>query len=115
MSGATFARLRNAVSVCKCPNSTSTGVVITDTAGLLESEGCRVAPVMEASKKSTATPLGGVSPIVRLMGILFPLPIGVDIVEPPQAVNKTQLESASTIKIVRHMRNPPVIELVPKE
>jgi hypothetical protein len=83
------------------------------TKGLPES-GCRLAPVIVASKKSTATPVGGVSPIVKLMGIVLALPIGTGFVEPPQAANKTQLESASAIKIVRRMRNPPVIELVTK-
>src|SRR5579864_4677741 len=68
VSGATLPRFRNAVSVCRCPNSTSTGVVITETAGFFESDGCRLAPVMEASKKSTATPVGGVSPMVRVIG-----------------------------------------------
>jgi hypothetical protein len=96
------------VSACKCPNSTSTGVDITVTGAFLESEGCRLAPVMEASKKRTATPLGGVSPIVKLMGILFVLPIGAAFEEPPQAANKTQLETASAVKTFRHIRNPPV-------
>src|SRR5882762_1824523 len=53
VSGATFARLRSALSVCRCPNSISTGDDSTDTAALLESEGCRLAPVIEASKNRT--------------------------------------------------------------
>jgi hypothetical protein len=48
------------------------------------------------------------------MGILLLLPIGMGLVEPPQAANKTQLETASAIKRFRHIRNPPVIELVLK-
>jgi hypothetical protein len=64
---------------------------------------------MEASKKSTATPLGGVSPIVKLIGTLLPLPASVGFVEPPQAAKSTQLDKASAIKKFRHMRNPPVV------
>src|ERR1700746_3008816 len=56
-------RLKNALSVCRYPNSTSTGVVMKETAGFLASVGCRLAPVIEASEKRTATPFGGVSRI----------------------------------------------------
>jgi len=52
----------------KCPNSISTGEDSTETGGLVESEGCKLAPVIKASKNRTATPLGGVSPMVKLMG-----------------------------------------------
>jgi hypothetical protein len=48
------------------------------------------------------------------MGTLLLLPSGMGFVEPPQAANKTQLETASPTKTFRHIRNPPVIELVPK-
>ena len=78
-----FARFRNAVSVCRCPNSTSTGVDITETAVLLLPVGSRLAPVMEASKKSTATPLGGVSPMVRLIGTPFVTEEGLRMAKPP--------------------------------
>jgi hypothetical protein len=70
---------------------------------------------MEASKNRTATPFGGVSPIVKLMGTLLLLPSGMGFVEPPQAANKTQLETASPTKTFRHIRNPPVIELLPQK
>src|SRR5229473_3017491 len=107
VSGGTFARLRNAVSVCKCPNSTSTGTDSTGTAGLLESDGCRLAPVMEASKKRTATPFGGVSPIVRLIGT--PLVGVLEFMEPPQAARKALLRSASAKREFRLIENPPVV------
>jgi hypothetical protein len=103
--GGTFARLRKAVSVCKCPNSTSTGADKTETAGLLVSEGCRLAPVMEASKKRTATPLGGVSPIVKLMGA--PPAAVTEFVEAPQAARKALLTSANAKGILRLIENPP--------
>src|SRR5205823_10905392 len=60
-------KLVTGVQTCALPIS-STGFANTEMAGLLESEGCSVAPVMDASKKSTATPFLGVSPIVRLNG-----------------------------------------------
>src|SRR4029077_15320242 len=95
-----FDKLRNAVSVCKCPNSTSTGVVTTGTAALLVSEGCKVPPVIKTSKTSTATPLGGVSRMVRLMGT----PLTVEVfIEPPQAARKAQLTSKSATKAFRHI------------
>src|SRR5260370_12735770 len=104
-----FARLKNAVSVCKCPNSTSTGADSTGTAALLESAGCRLAPVMEASKNRTATPLGGVSRIVKLIGTL---PFGfMEFMEPTQAAKTMPLRIASAKGMVRLMDNPP--ELVP--
>jgi hypothetical protein len=76
----------------------------TDTAGFVISEGCRLAPVINASKKSTATPLGGASPIDRLIGT--PLVVGV-FMEPPQATSKTQLATASAKQTFRHIRYPP--------
>src|SRR5260370_18199415 len=104
-----FARLKNAVSVCRCPNSTSTGDDSTGTAALLESAGCRLAPVMEASKNRTATPLGGVSRIVKLIGTL---PLGfTEFMEPPQAAKTLLPSNASPKGMVRLMDNPP--ELVP--
>src|SRR6266446_4095223 len=105
-----FVRLRNAVSVCKWPNSTSTGVVATATADLVISEGCKLPPVMEASKNSTATPLGGVSPIVKLIGT--PLAVGGVFIEPPQAARKAQLTSMSATRVVLHIVDPPAIEPV---
>src|SRR5690349_3969125 len=105
-----FVRLRNAVSVCKCPNSTSTGVVTTATADLLISEGCKLPPVIEASKNNTATPLGGVSPIVKLMGT--PLTVGGVFIEPPQAARNAQLTSMSATKVILHIVDPPAIEPV---
>src|SRR5260370_34417066 len=102
-----FARLKNAVSVCRCPNSTSTGDDSTGTAALLESAGCRLAPVMEASKNRTATPLGGVSRIVKLIGTL---PLGfMEFMEPPQAAKTMLLRSASAKGMVRLMEYPPAI------
>src|SRR5258708_12866979 len=71
VSGGMFDKLRNAVSVCKCPNSTSTGVVSTATAALLISDGCKLPPVIKASKNNTATPLGGVARKVRAVGPPF--------------------------------------------
>src|SRR4029077_1997996 len=95
-------KLRNAVSVCKCPNSTSTGVVTTETAALLISEGCKLPPVIKASKNSTATPLGGVSRMLRLMGT--PLTVGVVFIElPPQAARNAQLTSTSATIAFRHI------------
>src|SRR5260370_18456573 len=100
-----FARLKNAVSVCRCPNSTSTGDDSTGTAALLESAGCRLAPVMEASKNRTATPLGGVSRIVKLIGTL---PLGLmEFLEPPQPAKTILLRSASAKGMVRLMEYPP--------
>jgi hypothetical protein len=102
VSGATFVRLRNAVSVCKCPNSTSVGVESTETAGLVISVGCSVAPVIKASKNRTATLLGGVSPIVRLIGT----PPFVDealIDDPPQDTRRVQLVTTSATKITFRM------------
>ena len=90
-----MARLRNAVSVCKCPNSTSTGVDSTETAGLLVSDGCRFAAVTLASKKSTATPFGGVSPMVRLSGTPLATEDGLRFMEPLQARSKREVVSAS--------------------
>src|SRR5579859_108258 len=72
VSGATFAKLKNAVSVCRCPNSTSTGVASAETADFVMSDGCRLTPVIIASKNSTPTPFGGVSPIVKLIGTPLP-------------------------------------------
>src|SRR6266436_3014832 len=104
-----FVRLRNAVSVCKCPNSTSTGVVTTATADLVISEGCRLPPVMEASKNNTATPLGGVSPMVKLIGT--PLAVGGVFIEPPQAARKAQLNtSMSATNYILHKVDPPAME-----
>src|ERR1700745_673525 len=101
-----FDKLRNAVSVCKCPNSTSTGVVSTATADLLMSEGCRVPPVIKASKNNTATPLGGVSRMVRIMGTLLTVG-GVFIEPPPQAARKAQLTSMSAPKAFLRIVDPP--------
>src|SRR6267143_6976708 len=97
-----FDKLRNAVSVCKCPNSTSTGVVTTGTAALLISEGCKLPPVIKASKNSTATPLGGVSRMARLMGAPFTVG-GVFIELPPQAARKAQLTNMSATNACLHI------------
>src|SRR5579862_5345612 len=94
VSGATLAKLRNAVSVCKCPNSTSTGVVNAVTAGFVASDGCRLAPVTNASKNSTPTPFGGVSPRVKVMGTAL-LGVICWFIEPPQATRNRQLTTAS--------------------
>src|SRR6266478_1608471 len=109
VSGATLPRSRNAVSVCKCPNSTSTGVVIRETACFLESDGCRLAPVMEASKKSTATPLGGVSPMVRLIGTP-PTEDALRFMEELQASSKTQQVMASAKDKWLRMVNPQAMD-----
>jgi hypothetical protein len=101
VSGATLVRPKNAVSVCKCPNSTSTGVERAETAGFVESDGCRLAPVIRASKKRTATPLGGVSPIVRLMGT--PPLVEAAFIDPPQDTRKLQLAIARITRIAFRM------------
>src|SRR5579863_6329381 len=106
VSAGTLARLRNAESVCKCPNSISTGLDSADTAGLLVSDGCRLAPVIKASKKSIATPFGGVSPIIKLMGTPF-VTTGVEFIEPPQAIMKMQITSANAKEIFRFITMPP--------
>src|ERR1700739_1748885 len=106
VSGATFVRLRNAVSVCKCPNSISVGVESTETAGLVISDGCRVAPVIRASKKRTATLLGGVSPIVKLMGTP-PLVEEALIADPPQDTRRVQLAITRATRITFRMYGPP--------
>jgi hypothetical protein len=61
-----------------------------------------------ASKKSTATPLGGVSPIVRLMGT--PLPEGRELMfmELLHATMRTQAASTSAKEIQRDITTPPV-------
>src|SRR5690349_18889834 len=110
VSGATFARLRNALSVCKCPNSISTGDDSTETAALLESEGCRLAPVIDASKNRTATPLGGVSPIVKLIGT--PLLWFIVFMEPPHAVRIVQLRIASAKGTILLMEQPPALATI---
>jgi hypothetical protein len=60
---------------------------------------------MEASRNRTATPFGGVSPIVRLMGIVVPLPTGLGLAEPPQAARKTLLKTSSAKGKSRLMPN----------
>jgi hypothetical protein len=110
VSGAMFARLRNALSVCKCPNSTSTGAESTETAGFVESEGFRLAPVMEASKNRTATPLGGVSPMLKLMGT--PLLVFIEFMEPPQAASTLLLRSARAKGMIRLMEKPPASVMI---
>src|SRR5437879_1521335 len=110
VSGATFARLRSALSVCKCPNSISTGEDSTETAGLVESEGCRLAPVIKASKNRTATPLGGVSPIVKLMGT--PLLGATDCIGPLQAARIVPLRSTRAKETVRFMEKPPALAMI---
>ena len=110
VSGATFARLRNALSVCKCPNSISTGDDSTETAALVESEGCRLAPVIDASKNRTATPLGGVSPMVKLMGTP---PLGfTEFMEPPHAARMAVLRIASAKGTIRLMEEPPALDTI---
>src|SRR6266571_5825937 len=74
---------------------------------LLMSDGCRLALVIDASKKSTATPLGGVSRIARLIGTPL-LPVE-ELMEPPQATRKTQLTSASEKRKIRDILGPPTI------
>src|SRR5260370_14799671 len=110
MSGATFARLRNALSVCRCPNSISTGADITETAGFFGSEGCRLAPMMEASKNRTATPLGGVSPMLKLRG--KPPLVFMEFMELPQAAKTTLLRSARAKGMIRLMEKPPAIAMI---
>jgi len=110
VSGVTFARLRNALSVCKCPNSISTGEDSTETAGLLESEGCRLAPVIKASKNKTAAPLGGVSPMVKLMGT--PLLWFIVFMEPPHAARIVQLRSTRAKGMIRLMKEPPALDTI---
>src|SRR5215469_9383774 len=105
VSGVIFARLRKAVSVCKWPNSISTGLVSTEMGGLEESEGCRLAPVIDASKNRTATPFGGVSPIVRLIGT--PLVTWTGLMEPPQAKRNPKVKTTATGKSIRFIENPP--------
>jgi len=62
---------------------------------------------MEASKKRTATPLGGVSLMVKLMGT--PLVGVIELVEAPQAARKTLLRSATATRKLRLIENPPVV------
>jgi len=98
------------VSVCKCPNSTSTGEESTGTAGLLESEGCKLAPVIEASKKRTATPVGGVSPMVKLIGT--PLLVFMEFIEKPHEVRRVLLRIASANGMFRLMEEPPALDSI---
>jgi hypothetical protein len=77
---------------------------------LVESEGCRLAPVMEASKNRTATPLGGVSPMVKLMGT--PLVVFTEFMEPPQAARIVLLKSARAKGMIRLMEKPPATVLI---
>src|SRR5215831_8906084 len=77
-----------------------------ETAGLLVSAGCRLAAVIEASKKSTATPLGGVSPMLRVMGTPFVV-IVERFVELLQASSSTQPNSESAKRKRFRMVGPP--------
>ena len=77
---------------------------------MLESEGCRLAPVMEASKKRTATPLGGVSPIVKVMGT--PLLVFMEFVETPHEVRKVLLSIARAKGKMRLMEKPPASVMI---
>jgi hypothetical protein len=83
----------------------------TDTAALLESEGCKLAPVIIASKKTTATPFGGVSPSDKLMGTA--LPAGGGVMElPPQPTNVYVVSAIAkpkkdTREMYRRMVGPP--------
>jgi hypothetical protein len=70
--------------------------------------------VITASKKSTAMPLGGVSPIVRSIGVIdgILVPVGdviEEFVDPPHAARKRLVASAIMRKEVRHMHQPPTI------
>jgi hypothetical protein len=77
-----------------------------ETAGLLISAGWRLAAVIEASRKSTATPLGGVSPIDKVIGT--PLAVMDErFVEPLQASSSTQLTNATAKKKKFLMAEPP--------
>src|SRR5215472_9626335 len=105
VSGVIFARLRKAVSVCKWPNSISTGLASKEMGGLVESEGCRLAPVIDASKNRTATPFGGASPIVRLIGT--PLVTWTGLMEPPQAKSNPKVKTTAIGKSIRFIENPP--------
>jgi hypothetical protein len=65
---------------------------------------------MEASKKSTATPLGGVSPIVKVIGtplLIVGEPPREELMELPQATRETQHTSASEKRRNRDIRRPP--------
>jgi hypothetical protein len=76
------------------------------------SDGCRLAPVIEASIKSTATSPGGVSPIARLIGtpLLIVVELTVEeLIELPQATRKTQLTSATEKRKTRHIQRPPTM------
>jgi hypothetical protein len=64
-----------------------------------------VAPVIEASKKRTATPLGGVSPMVKLIGA--PLVAVMEFMEPPQAARKALQRIASAKRKLRLIEEPP--------
>jgi len=97
--------LRKAVSVCRCPNSTSTGDVNPEIGGLVESEGCRLAPAMDASKNNTATPLGGVSPTVRVTGT--PLFTVIGDIDPPHATNVALAKTAAIKRILGFIDKPP--------
>src|SRR5215469_11182001 len=91
-----------------CPNSTSTGAFMRETAGFLLSVGCRLTPVIEASKNRTPTPFGGVSRIDKLTGT--PFPAGEDFMEPPQAAIKTQHATTSANESIRLMAGPRALD-----
>jgi len=66
--------------------------------------------VIEVSKKSTATPLGGASPIVRVIGT--PLldvgePPSEELMELPKATRETQHTSAMEKRRNRDIAEPP--------
>src|SRR5579859_197375 len=66
VSAGAFTALRRAFSVSSCVSSTSIGLLTKETAGLVVSDGCRLAPVTLISKDKTETPAGGLSRIDRL-------------------------------------------------
>jgi hypothetical protein len=81
-----------------------------EAAAFIGSDGCRLAAVMEASKKSTATPLGGVSPMARVIGTPL-IEDGLWFMEELQASSKTQLISASVKEMWPRIVEPPGSEL----
>jgi hypothetical protein len=87
VSAGIFVRLRNARSVCRWLISTSVGVESTETGALLESDGCKLAPVIIASKNTMPTPFGGVSPTDKVIGTAFPAAGGVFELPPQPAIN----------------------------
>ena len=73
------------------------------TADFIVSIGCRLAPVIKASKNRTATVLGGVSLIVRLIGTPLLVPAVEAPIDPPQDTRRQQAAITRVTQIAFRM------------